>query len=169
MNKFLEKIDLRANTYLNGTLDSSFYQTPTSLRILRLGETNLTGHIDLPIHDLRNFKCIDIKEDYSLLPLNTTKLYHVDGELWLPGKVANLNYLLRDHQQNISQSYILYEDWILNAELGKEMDHLTNVLQTTWLVNNLICKDYVEFNDKSTVICLKKHVVNNHLTNNNQK
>ena len=82
------------NTYLNGTLDSSFYQTPTSLRILRLGETNLTGHIDLPIHDLRNFKCIDIKEAYSLLPLNTTKLYHVDGELWLPGKVANLNYLL---------------------------------------------------------------------------
>ena len=163
----LEKIDLRANTYLNGTLDSSFYQTPTSLRILRLGETNLTGHIDLPIHDLRNFKCIDVKEDYSLLPLNTTKLYHVNGELWLPGKVANLNYLLRNHQQNISQSYILYEDWILNAELGKEMDHLTNVLQTTWLVNNLICKDYVESNDKSTVICLKKHVVKNILCGEN--
>ena len=82
-------------------------------------------------------------------------------------KIRQEILLLIDHQQNISQSYILYEDWILNAELGKEMDHLTNVLQTTWLVNNLICKDYVEFNDKSTVICLKKHVVKNILCGEN--
>ncbi len=126
----IQRLDLRHNRNISIVLNSSTIQSPTALKVLRIDYTNIVGQINIPIKDLHNMNCFTMLGSHpNLKPQLDSKLMNVNGEVWLSAEVANLNYLLRNDGQNISTSYHTYR--------------YTNVTQTTWRVNNMICKNYV--------------------------
>jgi hypothetical protein len=147
----LIELDLRNNKKFGTAFNTSWYEAPTSIRILRLDETNYTSQFYIPRNDLRRFTCISLLRAYNLKKLTTTNVFFVKGELKLPGHAANLDNLLKDHKENISKKHVMYRDKIAN-------DTLRNVLQTTWLVNNMICKNFRDGFDALAVICVENGV-----------
>ena len=55
----------------------------------------MTGNINFSLEFLNQLLCLNLVSNV-LEPLNTTSLFNIPGELWLPRKVANLDKLLEN-------------------------------------------------------------------------
>ncbi len=119
-----------------GTLDDSLLQGK-ELRILELRSSGMTGDINLSPKFVYPLLCLDIELSAKFNPLKTTELFNVQGELWLPRTVANLDKLLENATSNITVT----EEW-------KDGIKYTT---TFWRVNNMICDDHNQ--QSPTVYC----------------
>ena len=88
----------------------------------------MTGNINFSLEFLNQLVCLNLVESNLLEPLNTTSLFNIPGELWLPRKVANLDKLLENVLDKNKTT--LEIEWY-----GRKSN------QTRWRVNNMICWD----------------------------
>ena len=107
------------------------------LRILEITGSNMTGNINFSLEFLNQLLCLNLVSNELLEPLNTTALFNIPGELWLPKKVANLDKLLENVLDKNKTTLGIVKG-------GKKSN------QTRWRVNNMGCMD---FDEGLTVYC----------------
>jgi hypothetical protein len=103
-----------------GTLNDSIFKGK-DLRILELRKSAMTGDINLSVALLNRLLCLDLEGSLGFNKLETTDLFYVQGELWLPRIVANLNKLLENATGNVTGP----------NEKNK----------TFWRINNMVCSN----------------------------
>eukprot|EP00942_MAST-04A_sp_MAST-4A-sp1_P010190 g10190.t1 len=101
------------------------------LRILEITAGDMTGNINFSLEFLNQLLCLNLLDSKLLEPLNTTSLFNIPGELWLPKKVANLDKLLENVLDKNKTTLEIEWD-------GRKSN------QTRWRVNNMGCMNIDE-------------------------
>ena len=120
----------------NGPMDQLMVQGK-KLRILEITRGDMTGNINFSLEFLNQLLCLDLASNELLELLNTTSLFNIPGELWLPKKVANLDKLLENVLDKNKTTLEIEWD-------GRKSN------QTRWRVNNMGC---MNIDEGLTVYC----------------